>query len=271
MRASEIEATVLRRQKQSTALRWAWLAVPLAMGAALTLVELNLLKPPTWALFVLIAAIPVVYIGDNVIQASREKAIRAQREGEMDVLKVCVTLAAEVHRITGIDLEILGVSVWRVYVPGRRGWPQKRHAHCLERVERFRIGPHPAPSDASWTEGKGVIGKCWETKRLVFQDWGSAQRACAGQTSMSESRWNAVTANRRWGFERAEYLGAVNKYAQVLAQPITDRHGAFIGCLSIDIPTAETDLVPIVQENALGAGGVRFAAVEAAQSLRVLI
>lgn len=252
-------------------LRWAWLAVPLAMGATLTLAELQLVVPPNWLLLTLIAAIPIAYVVDNVVQNSREKGLHSKSDVQMDILKACVALAAEVHRITGIDLEILGVSVWRVYVPGRRWWPHRRHVDCLERVERFRIGAHPAPSDASWTKGKGVIGKCWDNEQLLFQDWGSTQRSFSGVTSMSDSRWNGVTANRRWGFDRTNYLDAINKYAQVLAQPITDRHGAFIGCLSIDIPAAADGIVPVVAENALGVGEVRGAATQAAQSLRMLL
>lgn len=267
MRASEIDAARRTQRRHRTISRWAWLGVPLGMGAALSLVELGQITPPTWLLYTLIAAIPGAAVVDNILQASRERSIGAQKDSEIDMLKACVALAADVSVETGVDVQVIGVSVWRVYTPKTRPRAGVQQA-CLRRLTRFRILGHPAPSDASWTEGKGVIGRCWEKGQPCYQDWGRAQRKHPASSTMSETKWTDLSPDRRWGFERGEYIAAVHKYAQVLAVPITDEHGKFVGCLSVDIPTAVTDLVPTYTEGVLDNGKVRKAMAQTVESVR---
>ena len=119
--------------------------------------------------------------------------------------------------------------------------------------------------------GKGVIGMCWKDCSVKFKDWGADQRRYDGVTALSNAQWDRVTPARRWGFDQGNYLAAINKYAQVLAYPITDEEGKFIGCVSIDIPKAEEGLIDPVPEEALGAGSVRSALAQSAISLRLWI
>lgn len=272
MRASEIDAARRKRTARSRRLRRGWLSVPLAMGAALTLVELELWKPPVWGLFLLISAIPLTALVDSIVQGRRERTIGETRDDEIDRLKACVALAAEIHEYTQIDLTIIGVSVWGIHTPGRGMVGRPVAEPSLYRLTRFRVSAHPTPSDASWTRGRGVIGRCWRDEDVAFKDWTSLQDTYAGATSMSESRWSALSEERRWGFERSQFLSGIRKYAQVLAVPIKDEHGVFIGCLSVDIPTADPSLVPAVPAGVkLDRGSVRGAMTRAAQSLRSLV
>lgn len=268
MLASEIQNEVRRTQRTAVIKQQLWLAIPVVIGGILTLIEMKNWEPWDWVLYGLIGLIPAVLVLETIARAKRESALLQDRTDRSDLTKACAALAVEVHEITDIKVTALGVSVWRIYTPARPWWRRWKRAEALERIERFRLGGHPPPSDSSWTKGKGVIGKCWEDGRETFNDWGAAQARHAGVTALSNAQWGRLTEAHKWGFGREHYLAAIKKYAQVLAYPITDVEGKFIGCVSVDIPTAEDGLIDPVPENALGAGAVRSVVARSAVTLR---
>jgi hypothetical protein len=96
-----------------------------------------------------------------------------------------------------------------------------------------------------WTSGKGAIGRAWQERRPVHCPWRPIADAL-GNKPISEAEFSALTAEQTWGFTRDEFIGIVDKYAEVLAVPIlSELGGSVLGVLSLDVPKrlGLTDLI----------------------------
>jgi hypothetical protein len=172
------------------------------------------------AAFVITAFAPIaqvffVEIGERL----RRKAV--ERERKIERFLSAALIQAVNH---GADWQNTGIQVFLL-----RGWKwRKRHV----RAAKVRIGAIPS-SGVKWTKGKGIIGKCWETRMAASADLGSH---FAPFLHSSKPRWEALSSDTRYGlsFEDFQRLGA--KYGWVAAVPIIDGNDKYLGCVSVDTP-----------------------------------
>ena len=85
-----------------------------------------------------------------------ERARRKAIEREKKVESFLVAALIDIVNLGHADWQRTGVQMFRI----RNRWRWTRH----ERSAKVRIAPKPS-SGVVWTKGKGVIGRCWETRR----------------------------------------------------------------------------------------------------------
>lgn len=149
----------------------------------------------------------------------------AQRERDIvDALK-----AAYVQIVEGTELDWKEIGLHAFVV--RRSWPRVWREHQV-RVGRWRLKSTPAvASGVRWTLGKGLIGRCWELKKNV----GANVTAEWGTTELTEAEWEALDPSLRYGLSHEEYQ-RVRDYGAIVATPILNDDGRYLGCISADAP-----------------------------------
>ncbi|MPZ67984.1 MAG: hypothetical protein GEU71_00455 [Actinobacteria bacterium] len=162
----------------------------------------------------------------------------AQERRVQDALK---TAYVQIVELSGIDYRDVGLHAFLVRGYRLRPWRKR-----LVRVGRWRLKSTPPVTGIEWTRGKGLIGRCWELRQNVganlAEEWGFEE--------LDESEWESLEEAVRYGFSYDEYL-RVRAYGAVVAVPILDDAGGFIGCVSADAPGETYDL--IWTEEVLGA------------------
>lgn len=121
----------------------------------------------------------------------------------------------------------LGINCFLVRRRARPGFPWTGLE--LNRVASFRLKSRPR-AGVRWTRGKGLIGACWETNCDVVanleQEWAHIR-------TISETEWNLLDDGLRYGLSHSEYL-RTKDYEVIVATPIQDKEGRFVGCISVD-------------------------------------
>lgn len=135
-----------------------------------------------------------------------------------------------VNALTHIDVKPLGASAWVVRGWTIEGWRPRRKLH---RLARERVNDMPAPSGITWTKGKGVIGRCWETGQAEVHDAGSLH---ARLQDVRRADWDKVPNEDRRRLKYGEYQKIGAKYGTVIVVPILDKHESVIGVVSLDAP-----------------------------------
>ncbi len=174
----------------------------------------------------------------SVFLAGVEQIRRAFREylGERDykrIQRVNEVLRAgftDVVREAGLDWNSTGIRLGlNAFFVKRRWWPPFRRELMRYGQARITISN---PSGIRWTRGKGVIGRCWQER----QDAGRNQAADYGPyINSSETEWTALDPAFRDRLDFDEFR-RVKHYGAVIATPITDERGRFVGCISVDAP-----------------------------------
>jgi hypothetical protein len=214
------------------------------------LLELDIYRDPTW---VPIALAIVVAIGSVItnFRGTLHAATESRREGvRQRIQKASIGAAAVVHGITGLDMLTIGVSVFRAR---RRPalkcalWPFFMKVHHLERVERFRLTDIPQPSKVKWMAGKGAIGKCLETRRRVHKNWSPIVLRLQDHDVLTVDEYRQIPEADRDGFTYDEFVGIMDKYAEVLALPIMSAGGGeIVGVIAIDRPFDPERVTPLL-------------------------
>jgi len=161
--------------------------------------------------------------------------------------KAITAALVEISAETTISLPILGASVFRVQKRIRltKSWPFVGWESFLFRVLHFRLSASPQPSTVVWTPGKGAIGQCVRSRRAVHKNWSPIARRYRHKPP-SAAKYASLPAETKSGFTYEEFIGIVEKYAEILAVPIMSEDGAnILGVISIDRPydPARTDEV----------------------------
>lgn len=123
-----------------------------------------------------------------------------------------------------VPFQQLGVQCFEVSWSGCR--------RCQARLAKVRLSNVPS-SGVKWRRGKGVIGLCWETRRLQWVDL--SQGPFAQLAQMPDDRWPAVDLNTSYGLSFSDYRTLGNKYGIVAAAPIIVGD-QYIGCITLDVP-----------------------------------
>lgn len=189
---------------------------------------------PSWLLWGCIGIPGAVAVADQVrlMYQERKAGPRAGRQEAVDLALVDALLL--VSDITGYDKWGVGVTAWVVRRRGLRRIP------VLERLARRRLTNRPAPSNIAWTKGKGIIGRCWELETEVHKDLRAACRKYP-QGNITAERFADVSGDLRQGMSLDEFHRMIGKYGEVLAVPMKDKTGAFVGCIAVDIPIDRCD------------------------------
>lgn len=161
-------------------------------------------------------------VGDVVVQ---QKAFAGEAE-RVDIHKTVMGALAAVSKTTEVVITDLGANVFVV--------KQRRFRKGdLLRIERIRLIDYPAMSDVVWTEGKGVIGLCWQNKRTEHVNWTPIARRWAGKP-ITDRQWDGIPERHKAGFSKADFMAMVGKYAEIVAVPVKNEQGEVIGVLAID-------------------------------------
>jgi hypothetical protein len=165
--------------------------------------------------------IPVVQL---LISERGEKARRSAVERERRVEAFLAASLIHVARRAGADWETTGIQA---FLLRRRWWG----SHQV-RAARMRLGAVPS-SGTIWTEGKGVIGRCWATGAPQCVD---LESHFAPYLTATKEEWEALPAATRFGLTFEDFTRLGGKYGVVAAVPIIDAHDTYVGCVTADTP-----------------------------------
>lgn len=180
------------------------------------------------------AGLAVVIFFDNCRAAWRRHKAPGRQQARARMQKAVVGALVTVGEDKNVALRHLGGSVFAIR---RRGL--LRHPR-LVRVLRFRLDDHPQPSQVVWTPGKGAIGRCWKQRRKVHSDWLAVAEKYGGR-ELTAAQFAKIPPATRDGFNLSEFVGIVDKYAEILAVPVLSHLGEIVGVISIDV-AAKADL-----------------------------
>lgn len=175
-----------------------------------------------WVLGALVVTgvVPIVLV---VVSEYGEKARRLAIEREQKIETFLVASLVYAVRHAGADWLTTGIQTFVV-----KGFWKPRHV----RVAKVRLGPIPS-SGIVWTKGKGVIGKCWETRTEQYEDLNAR---FAPYQAYDRAQWDALPATDRFGLTYDDFQRLGHKYGIVAAVPIVDRNERYIGCVTVDTP-----------------------------------
>jgi hypothetical protein len=226
-------------------------------AAGLALRSAKLWTPSDRVTIALVVAVAVVAVISSSMAAVGD--VRRQRRAGADqdaerALTAALWAIVDLLEASGtpVDYRDLSLSVYRLR-RRRLRTPQLRRVHMLRARNR------PEASGIRWAPGRGVIGTCVETGRLVAQDFAALSDAPDLRTAED---WDELPAEVRLGLTWEQFCAARDKYGTVVAAAVTvDRPAGseIIGCIALDGPR---DL-----EDELSATPVVNRALEAAQGL----
>jgi hypothetical protein len=149
----------------------------------------------------------------------------------------------------------LALHVWRVTWVAQLRPPFI--AHELLRIRTVRLGSLPALRPVRFYRGKGVVGTSWLRNDEVIVD----NESRYSQVD-SEAEWNKLSYQQRDGLNYREFT-LVRDRGAILASPIRDSKGRFIGCVSVDIRHGsellhDESLRNEIQQLCIGLGGTYF-------------
>lgn len=186
-------------------------------------------KPPKLLVPALVILTGLAVFRDNVVNVNARLREPERQRLRVQSQKVATSAMYSVSQLRSIPMPDLGVSVFLIE---RTGWI--RRVEMLARLIRVRLKDAPQASDILWTQGKGVIGRAWESRRPVHEATGHLAEKY-GARDLSESVWSRVSKTAKQGFTRDEFITTVHKYAEILAVPIKDDQGVVLGVVSLDL------------------------------------
>jgi hypothetical protein len=168
-------------------------------------------------------------------RGERRKAKRLQREH--DVREVLVSALVYVSTHTRLESSRIGLHAFRLARRWRwhRRFPWLRRTFEHQVVAWIRLASNPPPSGIRWTEGKGIIGKCWAGLKNEVLD---LRRHFGPHMNATREEWQKLTAEERLGLSFEEFTRTRHYFGVVGAAPIIrgDNPGTYLGCVSLDTP-----------------------------------
>jgi hypothetical protein len=210
-----------------------------AASAALGLSRLQIPKDfwggkPGWlvACVVYLAAWSVYETFDRGFAARRAKRekrrIAMRREAEQILKGVLVN----VSQATSLDWTRIGVHLFLVETRWR-WWPWPFRYEVQARAVKVKMSEYPPSTGITWTKGKGVIGRCWAKQILVGKD---LRATYARYRVTSRGDWDRLGPAVRFGLTYDEFVNTREHAGTVLAAPVREPGGAYLGCVSLDAP-----------------------------------
>ena len=178
----------------------------------------------------------------DVVSQRRSHAGESRR---LDIHKPVIAALVAVSSDTRLPITEFGANVFLVKKGVGYRWGHKDfqirsktlrigRIPRLDRVERIRLSDSPAMSDVPWTQGKGVIGDCWQNGRPEYVHWAPLAKRWNGK-NITEEQWaTKIKPEDKAGFSREEFMKMVGKYAEIKAVPIKNGNGTAIGVVALD-------------------------------------
>jgi hypothetical protein len=170
----------------------------------------------------------VVPLAQSGIAELGEKKRRTELEREDTVRSLLVPSLVYVVRhcnapwdLTGLQAFLVTGFLWR-----------KRQV----RIAKLRLASSPE-SGVVWKKGKGVIGRCWETRASLIENLDEAP--FSNLATVSRENWSTVLPETCYGLTHADYQALGAKYGTVAVVPIMSSRGKYIGCVTLDMPPGE--------------------------------
>lgn len=159
--------------------------------------------------------------------AKRAKRTERAAVARQDVEQLLKGTLVQVQSITGLDWKEIGLHLFLVE---RKVWQPERQQH----VVRVKMSEYPPPTGITWTKGKGVIGRCWDSKGFEAHD---VRSAYAPYMKATREVWSTLSPKQRFGLDYDEFVHTKDFAGTILAAPILEDMGSrYIGCLSLDAP-----------------------------------
>jgi hypothetical protein len=178
---------------------------------------------PNWVIAALMvtALIPALQVG---IRERGERGRRTAVERERRIEAFLAASLIHVARRAGADWETTGIQAFLI----RRDWRRSQQV----RAGKMRLGPVPS-SGITWTEGKGIIGRCWATRAPQCAD---LESHFAPYLESTRAQWDALPVETRFGLTYEDFTRLRGKYGVVAAVPIIDARDSYVGCITADTP-----------------------------------
>lgn len=168
------------------------------------------------------AATPVV---QTAVSEGGERRRRKELERDERIRTLLAPSFVVLARDCGAPWDKMGIQAFLLTSWGKR----RRHV----RISKIRLSSAPS-SGVRWTKDKGVIGRCWESRREQWEqlDSGAFQRL----SGVPEYQWKMQDPNTTFGLTYAEYKTIGTKYGTIAAVPIISSSDKYIGCITLDTP-----------------------------------
>ncbi|MHA6739157.1 hypothetical protein [Rhodococcus erythropolis] len=204
-------------------------------------------KNPTWLPVFLAIGVAVFLFIESVTATIRAANKPEQDKVQARIHKAVVGALWEIADWCGLDLAVLGVSVFlvekRLVWCGWKSPPRPAYAPVLTRPLRFRISDSPQASMVLWTSGKGAIGSVLNAHTSHYVHWAKIAQRWSKNPPITYAKFKTIPKATRGNFTYKEFIGILDKYAEVLAVPIMSEDGAtLLGVISIDRPYVASDL-----------------------------
>jgi hypothetical protein len=171
---------------------------------------------------VLAGLIPAIQTGISELGARRRT--KELEQGD-DVRSLLTTSLVLIARECNAPLEQIGVQAFLVTGVLWR----KRQV----RIAKIRLSS-VAASGVAWTKGKGVIGRCWETRTSQWAQLDDPPFSELGRAP--ETTWHMLNKTLTYGLSFDDYRALGTKYGTVAAVPIMTADDKYIGCIALDTP-----------------------------------
>ena len=193
--------------------------------------------------------VPVVQLGRSELGHA---FARKQIERERQVEAVLASSLVYMVRHANAEWDKTGLQVFCVR---RKRW--KFWIEYQVRLAKVRLVPM-ASSGVSWVKGKGLIGRCWETRKPHFVD---LDAHFAAHANVKQWDWDLLSSETRYGLTFEDFQRLRGKYGFVAAVPIIARNDKYLGCVTVDMPPGAaarlTDREAVLESLATAAGLVR--------------
>jgi hypothetical protein len=215
-------------------LRWAQGLVGGVCAGILAAASLPQDNRPTWSNNTTLLYVAVIGVALSAAVIPIAEAIASKFGFRSSLLTKEVTELLHVEfplvvRASGMpNFSALGMHVFLK----RRTWRHPLQG-VQRRVARVRLANVGVDYELDWVKGKGVIGACWRDLRdkgLNYAAWVRRHQGIGGEA------WNSLPEAERWGLTYEEFDRTATKFGAIVATPIFDQGGKFLGTVSADGP-----------------------------------
>ncbi len=178
--------------------------------------------------------------------------------------KCLVGAMASMAQSGDADMKSIGANVYVIKRQVSRRWlVVPWWGLGLVREIRYRLTDTPLASNVAWASGKGVVGTCWRDERPQYFHWAPVAKRWGGNKLPDQAKFQTLPEKTASNFTYKEFIGIVDKYAEILAVPIMSEHGdKMLGVVSFDYPLSASSpgkqvlAGDVIEELALGAAAV---------------
>lgn len=185
---------------------------------------------------VVTGAIPTIqaFISER---GERRRRVALERE---QTIRTCLAAALVVlARDCGANWETTGVQAFGLKRIAFSFNPWKIWRLKQVRLSKLRLGAIPA-SGITWTKGKGLIGRCWDTKA---PQWEKLNLHFAPFMTLTRAEWESYSPERVYGLSYDDFQATKGKFGLVAAVPIIGTTGQYLGCITMDTPASSSNRI----------------------------